>query len=225
MNHRPGPRNADTIAQDRAFNHPDVVAVATNVVQGNHISLVRLANIAIVYPWPGVLATQPGIPSEVQAYARGIADAGLRIAAEADEETRDRRRGALVERVVWELVKKRDRRARRERCIELTRNRWSGESWSKPKEIVCIRTDECEVYECKLSPRGLNNDDTKELADIRDTAAADDLTPYVGVATLETGTTFRQHATRLRTHGPLYYVTQAEILGLGSSTPEKTFSH
>lgn len=225
VNHQPGPQSAQTRAQEQAFQHADVAEIARNVVDGNHVLLVRLANIAIIYPWPGVLATQPAIPSALKTHAQAIADAGLRVATEPDEDTKNRRRGAVVERVVWELVRKRDSSVLRERSIELTKNRWSGATWSKPKEIVRLSADECEVYECKLSPRALKKDDIDELADIRDTAAASGKTALVGVATLDTYTTFRQHASRLRTHGPLHYVTQAEVLSLRTLAPTKTFSY
>jgi hypothetical protein len=200
------------------------VEIATNVVAGNHVLLVRLANIAIIYPYSGVLALIPNIPPHLNPFAQAIAAAGLRIATEGDPDTQVRRRGAVVERVVWELVRKRDPALMREKQIELTSHRYSQRAWCNPKEIISYRSHEYEVHECKLSPNGLDKDDVDELADIRDTAVNEGLTSFVGVATLDTDLAFQQHAKRLRTHGPLHYVTEKDVLRLGGDPPIRTFS-
>lgn len=185
-------------AQEREFTHPDVVAIATNVVRGHHFSLVRLAKLAILWSLPAsdprtVLTVVP-VPPELAGRAEAIVRAGLRIAAEPDIRTRKRRRGAVVERIVWAALRIRDRNVLREQEIELTRNRWTKRSWSKPKEVVSERPDALEVIECKRDPEslgGLDQDDLDELADIRDTAASDGLTPHVTVAVMEAARSLR----------------------------------
>jgi hypothetical protein len=226
VNLRPGPDNANTRAQEAAFQHPDVVRIAQLVVAAGDLTLLKLASIAIIHPFPAVAADlialvrlTPG----TEGRARRIAAAGLRISREPDEDARVRRRGALVERIVWEQVSGRDASAQRERCVELSSNRWSRAAWSKPKEIVAARPDECEVYECKLTPSSFDQDDLDELADIRDTAAGEGLTPFATLATLESFTTFRS-SLRRRTHGPLHYVTDVEVLTLGRGVPAKTIT-
>ncbi|MDQ3345022.1 MAG: hypothetical protein M3473_01795, partial [Chloroflexota bacterium] len=75
-----------------------------------------------------------------------------------------------MERIVWAALRIRDRNVLREQEIELTRNRWTKRSWSKPKEVVSERPDALEVIEYKRDPEslgGLDQDDLDELADIR----------------------------------------------------------
>lgn len=201
------------------------MSIAREVVAAQDLSLLRLAKMAIIYPLPSdpveVVASTRVTPG-MEVRAQMIAAAGLRISREPNEEDRDRRRGALVERIVWEQVRRRDRRTLRERSVQLTKNRWTGRSWSKPKEILAVRADECEVYECKLTPGSFDQDDLDDMADIRDTAADEGLSVYSTLATLESYTVFRQTIGRCRTRGDLHYVTEAEVFALRRATPNKT---
>ncbi len=218
-----GPDNANTRRQERAFQHPDVVAIADHVVAGDDVVLIHLANMAIAYPYPGA-ASFVKVPPSLRVHADAIADAGYRIASEADIEDRKRRRGAVVERIVWQLVRMRDSGVLREHSLELTRHRWSGQTWSNPKELVAIRADACEAYECKLSPKGFDQDDLDEFADIRDTATAEGLTPYATLATLESERALRNGLIGRRTHGLLHFVVDTGVLALRHGEPIETIS-
>ena len=147
--------------QERAFRHPDVVTIATNVVRGRHSSLVRLTKLAILWPLqntnPLDLIAMTGVPPAIAGRGAAIARAGLRIAAEPDNETRKRRRGAVVERIVWTALRSRDPNLVREQEIELVKNRWTNRPWSYPKEIVSQRPTEFEVVECKRDLAGSTN--------------------------------------------------------------------
>lgn len=225
MDLRPGPNTLSTRAQEEAFQHPDVVRIAKEVVAARDVKLLQLAKIAIIHPFPAVAADlialvriNPG----TEGRARKVAAAGLRISREPDTDMKVRRRGALVERILWEQVVARDASAQREMSVRVTQNRWCGNEWTKPKEIVALRPGECEVYECKLTPSSFDQDDLDELADIRDSARSEALNPLVAMATLESATTFLSGVSGRRTHGDLHYVTEGDVLSLSTGPPTRT---
>jgi hypothetical protein len=229
VNCRPGRIPA---AQNEAFNHPDVAAIASHVVRGRHASLVRLTKLAILWEIPHTdplsLVAMSHVPPGLAAHGEAIARHGMRIATDPDLAVVKRRRGAVVERIVWAALKMRDRNLMREQEIQLAQNRWTNRPWSNPKEVVSQRESAFEVVECKRDPNGLDQHDLDELADIRDTATAEGMTPYPTVAVMEAGRSLRaalagrRGRPPLRTHGALLWVAEDELIELvgGPSTHE-----
>jgi hypothetical protein len=106
-----------------------------------------------------------------------IATAGAAICARPQDE-KGHLVGALVERLTFELIRKRGAAPDRERNVQLLG------AVSNPIEVV-VDADPFEAYECKYSPARVNQGDLDQLEAIRTAAVAGGRLAVVGVVTLD----------------------------------------
>lgn len=190
-------------------------------------ALVKIARLAIdagVTPDPaelrqhlGLGATRPLVDSGV-----AIAAAGNRIANIADIDTRRRLRGAILERLVHDLVSERAAPLR-EVDIAIDPAGHSGRGWTKPKELV-VDANPFEVYECKTSAHGIDQDDIDELADIAGKADAEGVESRPTLAVLSSEKVLRAHRAALRIWRPIYFSDLDDLVELrfGPATQKLT---
>jgi hypothetical protein len=221
-----------TPAQERAYRDADVKLIVDTVVANPQLALVKLARLAILFrvtPDKRTVAGligQVGLAAGVSAAAQTIAEAGLRIAGDVDRDRRNRKRGAVLERLTHELVLTRDGSAAREQEIFLTGRRWSKASpgrpgdWTNPKDVVLSAKDGVfEVYECKLSAF-LDQDDLDELGDIGETASSEG-TAYASIlATLESEASLFLRLRLLQPRRDLYVAAEGDMLELAGERPQ-----
>lgn len=214
---------------DAAHVDPRVVAIVDDLIAINNAVLVKLAKKALLGEFQptakaidGMLGmarlTQPGLIDG----ARRVLQNGLDIAKDPNIDHRKRCRGAVLELLVLRLVGQRIPGALREQCVELTVQTRSRKNWTYSKEVVADGGT-FEVYECKRTPgganRGLNQDDINELGDIQETGEAAGRDTRTTVAFLESYTALDAALRRLVIDTTLYYVTEAEVLRLGTEPP------
>jgi hypothetical protein len=145
-----------------------------------------------------------------------IATAGAMIERVADETTRLRRKGAVVERLVHSLVSVRSE-PMRECAVRTPEHPHSELEWTHLLDVVT--DDEArpfEAYECKLT-NGFGQDEVDQLGDVFVSAKAEDRQCVTCIATLGD---WRQLDNRIRYSGikldeVLYYldVTSMWVLG------------
>lgn len=217
--------------QEQAFEDEDVKALAQLLVDHPDRQLLVLAGTAIISPRPmpnrralaGLLGlrrdTEPGLLD----LAARVYELGLSIAQTGSSDWVRSRRGALLERLVFDLIRARPANPSREQKIELTRNRWTRQGWSRPKDVVLdAARDPVEVYECKRNPAavgGIDQEDVDELADIFETAEAEGRDGRMCVAFLEPYETMNRLLRRLDFRAPLYYASRDELLELAVRPP------
>lgn len=206
-------------AQNRAFSHPDVVAIADEIRRHHESSLVRLARRAIADRVGGLTEAEItaalgiGASATLLASARAIAAAGRRIVATVDDKKRGRLRGAVLERLVHDLVQEREPGLMREVEIAINPAGHSGRPWSRPKELV-VDSDPFEAYECKLSPHWINQDDINDLCDIGDAADADGIDSRPTLAVLNTPAALRAQRAALRVWRPIFVADVDDLIDL-----------
>lgn len=222
--------------QEAAFAHPDVRAIVETILRSPRPALVKLAKTAITFR----AAPNPTAVEGLTGFARGdaslladaqiIAEAGLRITAEPDTDQRARCRGAVAERLVYELVRSRNGAAHREREIKLIARRWSTPAagrpadWSNQKDVVLdLGHPAFEVYETKLSAY-LRQEDLDEMGDIERTAKTEGTAPFSILATLESNAALGAKLRLLTLRGPLFLAPEDTILELSSERPRPQFS-
>jgi hypothetical protein len=219
--------------QERAFQDTEVAELARLLVENPDRQLVVIAGEAIIstLPMPNgkAIAGKIGVrrerePGLIDLVAR-IYELGISIAQTGDLDWIKSRRGALLERLVFELIRSRPATPRRELKVELTRNRWTRQSWSRPKDVLLDKAgDPFEVYECKRNPAalgGYQQDDIDELADIHESAEAEGRDSRTCLAFLEAYETIDRVLRRLTFRGPLYYASRDELLELATQAPRR----
>lgn len=216
MHYRQGTIPAD---QEAAFNHPDVVSIADAVERHPKMALVKLVQRAILFnrnPTEqelfGLMGPSLALDPTLARPARTIAECGVRISLRTSIAECKRQRGAVLERLVWTLVRSRATVVHREQQIELTVNRRSRNQWSNPKEIV-VDEHVFEVFECK-SDGMIDIGDIDELSDIWSTATAEGTASRPTVATLESEMKLRAMAPGWRLKEPIYYAAIDQLLDL-----------
>jgi hypothetical protein len=204
-------------AQENAFNNADVVAISSEVTKHHAPQLVKIARRAVlngVKPDDTELREMLGVRAadDVVASARAIAAAGNRIAAVADDTLRARLKGAVLERLVHDLIAGRATPLR-EVEVEIPPAGHAGAAWTKPKEIV-VDDDPFEVYECKVSAYGLDQGDFDELCDIGDQADGEGVDARPTIAILASERDIRARRATLNLWRPIYFADLEEIADL-----------
>jgi hypothetical protein len=216
MRYRQGRIPAD---QEAAFNHPDVVSIADEVERHPKMALVKLVRKAILFNRDpteqellGLMGPSLALDPTLAGPARTIADCGVRISLRPSADECKRQRGAVLERLVWTLVKSRATVVHREQQIELTVNPRSRNQWTHPKEIL-VDEHPFEVFECK-SDGMVDIGDIDELSDIWSTATAEGTVSRPTVATLDSEMRLRAMAPAWRLREPIYYAAIDQLLEL-----------
>ncbi|MEW6226000.1 MAG: hypothetical protein AB1627_15350 [Chloroflexota bacterium] len=225
MEYRPARRPSR--AQQAAFDHPDVKAIVQAIVSKPELVLVKLAARAIIFdgkPDPDALygLVGPGLwaDDELGPVAERIVDAGVKIATAMPLDARKRRRGAVLERLVYTLVRSGGRgTVLREQEIRLDFNPRSRLQWSNAKEVL-VDGAAFEVYECKAD--GLADvGDIDELSDIGTTAIAEGTNVRPTIAVFGSEAELRRRAVAWRMTETIYGVTTDGLLGLRSGLPQR----
>jgi len=143
-----------------------------------------------------------------------IAEAGANIARLADEGVADRRRAAVLERVVFGLAGYR-RNPVREAYIELTVNTHSGRAETGMMDVAVDDPETLEVYECKLT-NGFTQDTVNQLGDVFLSARAEDRRCVCCIASFGTRRQLdsRVKNARIELHEVLYYLDCDELVVL-----------
>ena len=232
MDCRRGKTNA---RQEAAYRDADVVEIVDCVLANPDASLLKLARESVLFRQTPDNRTLDGligiarVTAELRDIGRRIAAAGLRIAVDgSDREFRERKRGAVLERLTYELVRRRDGRAMREQQVRLLARRWttrpagpSGE-WSKPKDTILADGHRAfEVYEAKFAAN-LDQDDLNELADIAISAMSEGTSPFAVLTTMESDRSLFTRLRLLEPRGTLYYAADENLLELRNTGPALT---
>lgn len=154
-----------------AFRNQHVVAIVDELVRERDANLVKFSKLAILDDM------RPLVDTKLALLARAnpnLIPAGHRVAAAGaalnKEAAPGALRGAVLERLVHELLRSRGVSALREQKVRLTVHTRTNRHWSNPKDVVADEATP-EVYECKRKPgHRLDQDDLHELADIADGA-------------------------------------------------------
>ncbi|MES2210090.1 MAG: hypothetical protein V4515_07885 [Chloroflexota bacterium] len=152
--------------------------------------------------------------------AKRIAQRALNIGTAALREDRVRRRGAFLERLVYELVSDRIAGATfREHEVQLTHSPRSRRSWTRPKEAVASGPA-FEIYECKSD--GLPDvGDIDELSDVRTTAIAESVDCRPTIVVFGSEMDLRLKARAWRMTETIFGVTTDRIFALRGSAPDR----
>jgi hypothetical protein len=207
-----------------AFNDPDVVSIATELRAHPDLRLLKIAAAAALLrqaPTPDEIVGLVGAvvywDDVLGPVAQRIVTAAIRIGTSTARDDRVRKRGALLERIAFELVSKRVPHTYREHEIQLTHNPRSRRQWTEKKEVVADGP-EFEVYECKSD--GMPDiGDVDELSDISTTARAEGTPCRPTIVIFGTDQSVRIMARAWDMTETLYLVSTERILGLAHSSP------
>ena len=224
MRYRAGSPDA---RQERAYEHPDVTGLVRDLVAQPDIRLVKLAakaSLIRTVPTPDEFYSliTPALywDDYLGSVAQRVAQHALNIGTAVAREDRVRRRGAFLERLVFELVASREPgRTYREQEVQLDRAPRSGRAWTRPKEVLADAAT-FELYECKAD--GLVDvGDIDELSDVMTTATAEHTDARPTVVVLDSELALRVHAVAWRLTETIYGVTTERILGLREEAPSR----
>ena len=208
--------------QERAYQHAAVQAIAEKIlVHARDQRVYAIARQAVISIIPAtreeLRATLGGTTDETLLDdVEDIAQHGATIANHPHDETRERRKGALLERVVMGLLEaSRTGVVTRESRIHLTVNTHSGDRVSGRKDAV-VDAPVFEVYECKWGV-GIAQWEIYQLADIYLTGLADKPTttrPYTCIATMASERAIKARVSRLDLPEILYVATGNQLADL-----------
>jgi hypothetical protein len=221
-------RGTADFAQEAAFNNNDVRTIVRHLMSyPRDVRLFRLAYEALFSGAPAartVLEIRLGGPKadqdEVDA-AVEIAEAGSRIYATGEAEA-GLRRGALLERLVYSLVDRRQPgKAYRETQVVLTVNTYSGKARTGRKDVV-VDDAPFEVYECKYSG-AIEQWELDELGDMFLTAQAESTDARPCIATMGTMTQLQSRFLNyeLEPHPRLYFAGLTDLPSLVERPPSQ----
>jgi hypothetical protein len=222
VRHRAGRRNRE---QELAYEHEDVVSLVGEIVSSPDLRLVKLAQKVTlirheldhdeVYSLIGPILWDDDELGEV---AQRVVASAHRIGTASNRDARVRRRGAFLERLVFELVDARKPGVTHlEHEVELTRSPRSRRQWTNPKEVV-VADQPFEVYECKADGM-VDVGDVDELSDVVTTGAAEGVEARAVVVTLGTELEMRRRSVVWRLTEPIHGVTIERILDLRVDSP------
>ena len=195
-----------------------MVLIASLIAQSPHSGLVRVL-------WQALISGSRLLDEEVRelagsdassaivATARQVADAAHRIVTDSNPIPFGRRKGAVLERLVHDLVSWRAVSIEREVEVELLASARCGRPWSNPKELV-VPTDPFEAFECKFSPSGLNQDDFNELTDIDEAAEADGKRGWSTLVVMASDKALAQARVRHSLARPLHFAHLGDLVKL-----------
>jgi hypothetical protein len=173
--------------QAAAYANADVKAIVHGLMQyPDDIGLREFARQSMISP---SVPTRAALAEEFDADGDrleavvAIAEAGAKIETAADADARERRKGAVVERLVYSLIDT-HRSPLHEAWIETTEHPHSEKPRSGLKDIV-VDGETLEVYECKFT-NGFEQWEINELADILLTAKDEGRNCVPCIATLGT---------------------------------------
>jgi hypothetical protein len=192
------------------------VTIADEVRKHHEPALVKLARRALRGPVSEVeIAAALGInaPSPLTKSARAIVAAGDRIRGVADAKRQGRLRGAVLERLVHDLVKEREPSLQREVEVAIDPNGHSKKAWTDPKEIA-VDADPFEAYECKVSPGWLNQADVDKMCDVADAADAAGVDSRPTIAVLSTAKDVQAQRAGLSIWRPLFVADIEDLVDL-----------
>jgi hypothetical protein len=205
----------------------DVTTVVADLVSVRDLRLIKLADRASLIR-TALTADEvyslitPALywDDDLGAAAQRVAATALRIGSTPGRDDRVRRRGALLERLVFELVSIRLPGAtHHEQEVELTRNPRSRRPWTRPKEVVADGP-QFETYECKADALP-DVGDIDELSDISTTAAAEGTDARPTVVIFGSEGALRRLAVAWNLTETIYGVVTEDLLGLAAETPSK----
>lgn len=162
--------------QEVAFDNHHVKKIVSNLLTyADNAALLVIAREAVIRRIPASRETLRvrlggnGVEAALVEAAFAIAEAGAMIEREGDDVVRERRKGALLERLVYSLVCLRAPDCTsRETHVLLTANRYSGRTRTGRKDVV-VDSAPFEVYECKFGG-GIEQWELDELGDVYLTA-------------------------------------------------------
>lgn len=213
--------------QDSAFEHDDVVALVADLVASPDLRLVKLASKAALvsrrldfdesYSFIGPMLYDD---DELGPIAQRVFARAQNIGNATTEDARLRRRGAMLERLVFELVDRRlPGKTYRERDIELHRSPRSKRSWTNSKDVVAEGTA-FEVYECKGDGM-IDVGDIDQLCDVVTTGVAEGTDVRATAVTFGSEVELRVRAVAWRLTEPIQGVPIDRILELRREAPAR----
>jgi hypothetical protein len=225
MEHRPGRRR--NAAQSAAYRHRDVKAIVAAIEAKPEMVLIKLASKAIIFcgvpdqdALYGLVGAALYNDDELGPMAQQIAEAGVSIATALPLDTRRRRRGAVLERLVYSLVLAGGRGPRyREHEVRTTHNPRTHEQWTDAKELV-VDGAAFEVYECKADGMA-DVGDVDQLSDIATSAIAAGADARATIAIFGSESALRIRAKAWRLTETIYGVPTEGLLSLAQGAPSK----
>ena len=230
-------------AQREAWTDTDVRTIVRVLLAEKSTSLVKFAKKVALGVGVPPKAARAGLlspahltqPSLLKA-ADDICDAWAGIQARVtSERALKRRRGALLERFVYEAVRSREPDTFPERLVDLPLHPHSGNTTtSSPQDVVADGERWFEIYECKRLPFsridtgeivGLTQADIYELADayVSGSAEGGDIRPTVAILEDYISLTWTGELSTLKTPEPLYYASVDELLELRDRPSDRQF--
>lgn len=212
--------------RDRAFADPSVADIAAAIVLEREPKLVTFARLALTMRDASstIGPTMAGTASSAHAAARRIAAAGVTINALPTEGQRRNLRGAVLERLTFELVRGREPSTMREQQVKLSAAGATPEVWSNPKEVVTDPGDDgVEVYECKWNASDANQGDIDELLAIRAALRRERPDCWPAIVTMEGAGYLKRALRSVRGHDDLYWAAGDELLEIGDGKPYRLF--
>jgi hypothetical protein len=202
-------------SRDRWFSNTSVTTIATAVVGEGNPRLVRWAKEAILTDTTATVSDEFGLGAapSLLAAARRIASAGASILSEPHGELVNLR-GAVLERIVYELVALRGASPVREQGVVL--HQYRPARVSPPKEVV-VDDDPFEAYECKRKSGRLDQPDLDQLEELRVSALTIGRAAAVGVATLDSWRALELAVAHLTIPGSIRHLCQSDLLELGDA--------
>jgi hypothetical protein len=208
---------AGAASPDRYFEDPDVGLIVRRVLDADSVLLVRFAKDAVLTDRRREADARFSLNPHLQKPARDIAEAGARILGRPD---RGQLRGALAQRLVYELVHSREPSADVEVSFNLTPPGQVGHTVSNPKDVA-TDADPVEVYECKRRAERINQADLDELAAIHKAGQAHGRDVIATVACLESSTALSLALQRLTIRPPLFHACEDDLLELRDMWPRR----
>lgn len=204
---------------DRYFNDADVALIVDRILTGDSARLVQFAKEAVLTDRRRDASATFGLNPNLQRLAREIADAGARILSRPPADRRQLR-GALAQRLVYELVRSREPSTKVEVKFNLTPPGQVGHIVSNPKDVA-TESDPVEVYECKRRAERLDQADLDELGAIHKAGQAYGREVLATVACLESSYALSLVLQRMTIRQPLYHACEEDLLELRDAPPRR----
>ncbi len=135
----------------------------------------------------------PGADEAIRARAEAILDVSLRI-ADRGEQARQQFRGAVVEALTEQLLRRRSDRVRRERRVLFD----GIPAEIHPYDVTVEDPRRPEIYDCKWGARGIDDDVLHQLDDARRHAAEEGLRVLVAIVVFDAERSCRVRLAGLR---------------------------